>query len=287
MECRTNDHQALQDLPVARSRFNARRVYTALVFAPLFYLLVRHLPVAAFFVLVVSAALLALAEFYRLHFREERVPIATALGLGSGGLVLTSMQWPGLVPERIVLLVMLIAVLTYPLFSTRELKRSLVDSAVLVFGVLYIGITLGHLLLTRALEGGEFLIFFLFLVTWAGDTGAYYAGMGLGRRQLAPVISPNKTVEGLIGGLILAVVAALVARAWFLPSFSVTDCVAIGLLLTMAGVLGDLTESALKRSAGVKDSGTVIPAHGGMLDRLDSLLLAAPAFYYYVTLVKT
>jgi phosphatidate cytidylyltransferase len=141
--------------------------------------------------------------------------------------------------------------------------------------------------LTRALEGGEFLIFFLVLVTWAGDAGAYYTGRSLGRRQLAPVISPNKTVEGLLGGLILAVAAALVARAWFLPSFSVADCVAIGLLLTMAGALGDLTESVLKRSAGVKDSGTVIPAHGGMLDRLDSLLFAAPAFYYYVTLVKT
>ena len=287
MECETHDHQTLQDLPVARRQFNARRVYTALVFAPLFYLLVRYFPATVFFALVVSAALLALVEFYRLHFREERAPIAMALGLVSGGLLLTGMQWPGLLPERMVLLLMLIAVLTYPLFSRRELGRSLVDSAVLVFGVLYIGITLGHLLLTRALEGGEFLIFFLFLVTWAGDTGAYYAGRGLGRRQLAPVISPNKTVEGVLGGLILAVAAALVARAWFLPSFSVTDCVAIGLLLTLAGALGDLTESVLKRSAGVKDSGTVIPAHGGMLDRLDSLLFAAPAFYYYVTLVKT
>jgi len=286
VECETNDQQALQGLPVVRRQFNTRRVYTALVFAPLFYLLVRYFPTTAFFALVVSAAWLALAEFYRLHFREERVPIAMTLGLGSGGLLLTSMQWPGLIPERIALLVMLIAVLTYPLFSTRELKRSLVDSSVLVFGVLYIGITLGHLLLTRALEGGEFLIFFLVLVTWAGDAGAYYVGMGLGRRQLVPVVSPNKTVEGLIGGLILAVVVALVARAWFLPSFSVTDCMAIGLLLTLAGALGDLTESALKRSAGVKDSGTVIPAHGGMLDRLDSLLFAAPAFYYYVTLVK-
>ncbi len=287
VECGTNDHQALQNQPAVRRQFNARRVYTALVFAPLFYLLVRYLPATAFFALVVSAALLALAEFYRLHFREERIPIAMAIGLVSGGLLLTSMQWPEFLPERTVLLLTLIAVLTYPLFSTRELTRSLVDSAVLVFGVLYLGITLGHLLLTRALEGGEFLIFFLFLVTWAGDTGAYYAGMGLGRRQLAPVISPNKTVEGLLGGLILAVAAALVARAWFLHSFSVTDCVAIGLLLTTAGVLGDLTESALKRSAGVKDSGAVIPAHGGMLDRLDSLLFAAPAFYYYVTLVKT
>jgi phosphatidate cytidylyltransferase len=140
--------------------------------------------------------------------------------------------------------------------------------------------------LTRALPNGELLIFFLLLVTWAGDTGAYYAGMSLGRRKLAPVISPNKTVEGLIGGLMLAVLAAVGARLWFLPSFSLADCLATGLLLTGAGVLGDLAESALKRSAGVKDSGSLIPAHGGMLDRLDSLLFTAPAFYYYVTVVK-
>jgi phosphatidate cytidylyltransferase len=84
----------------------------------------------------------------------------------------------------------------------------------------------------------------------------------------------------------LALIVALVARAWFLPAFTVGDCIATGLLLTLVGVLGDLSESALKRSAGVKDSGLLLPAHGGMLDRLDSLLFTTPTFYYYVTLVK-
>jgi len=136
------------------------------------------------------------------------------------------------------------------------------------------------------LDGGAYLILFLFLVTWAGDSGAYYAGVSLGSRQLAPVISPNKTVEGLIGGFALALVAAWAGRMWFLPSFSVPECVATGVLLTAAGLLGDLTESAMKRSASVKDSGMLIPGHGGMLDRLDSLMFTAPVFYYYVTLVK-
>jgi phosphatidate cytidylyltransferase len=140
--------------------------------------------------------------------------------------------------------------------------------------------------LTRALDGGEFLVFFVVLVTWAGDTGAYYVGMSLGRHQLAPVISPNKTVEGLMGGLLLALAMAVVASLWFLPSLTLADCLATGLLLAGAGLLGDLVESALKRSAGVKDSGMLIPGHGGMLDRLDSLLFTAPIFYYYVTLVK-
>ncbi len=89
-----------------------------------------------------------------------------------------------------------------------------------------------------------------------------------------------------MGGLVLAVVVAFIAQRWFLPTFTILDCVATGLLLTGVGVLGDLSESAMKRSAGVKDSGAVIPAHGGMLDRLDSLLFTAPTFYYYMTLVK-
>ena len=265
---------------------DSQRVYAALVFLPLFYFLVRYLPPIALIALVVAAAFLALAEFYRFHFRDASASIAMGLGLGSAGLLLASLQWPGLVPERAVFLVILVALLTSSLFSSRGLKRSLVDSAVLVFGVLYVGLTLGHLLLTRALDGGEYLILFLFLVTWAGDSGAYYAGVSLGSRQLAPVISPNKTVEGLIGGFALALVAAWAGRLWFLPSFSVPDCVATGLLLTAAGLLGDLTESAMKRSASVKDSGRLIPGHGGMLDRLDSLMFTAPVFYYYVTLVK-
>jgi len=270
---------------------DGRRVYVALVFLPLFYLLVRYAPPIAFFLLVVGASLLALAEFYCLHFRDHRPWGAMVLGLGSAALWLTALQWPGLISDRAIVLAILVAVLAYQLGAvlmraSRGLQQSLVDAAVLLFGVAYVGLTLGHLLLTRALPGGEFLIFFVLLVTWAGDTGAYYAGTALGRRRLAPVISPNKTFEGLLGGVALGVLGALLGRAWFLPSFTIPDCLAVGLLLTAAGVLGDLSESALKRGAGVKDSGALIPAHGGMLDRLDSLLFAAPAFYYYVTLVK-
>lgn len=274
------------EAPTAARRLDGRRLYAALTFIPLFYLLVRYLPPIAFFVLVLAAAWLALVEFYRLYFRNERFPRPIFLGLGFAGLLLASLQWPGVVSERAVFLLTLAAVLTSRLFSTRDLKGSLVESAVLVFGVLYVALTLGHLLLTRALAGGEFLILFVVLVTWAGDTGAYYTGTSLGRRRLAPAISPNKTVEGLIGGVAVALAAAMGAGMWLLPSFSVADCLATGLLLSMAGVVGDLVESALKRSAGVKDSGALIPAHGGMLDRLDSMLFAAPAFYYYVTLVK-
>jgi len=273
------------DVPTRRS-LDGRRLYPALVFIPLFYVLVRYGPPAVFFALVTVAALCALAEFYRLHFRDERLPLEVGLGLGLLTILLAGLQWPGLVSVQTLCLAILMVVLTSRLAAPRELAHGLADSAVLVFGVLYIGLTLGTLLPMRSLPDGESLIFFVFLVTWAGDTGAYYAGMTLGRKKLAPAVSPNKTIEGLVGGVLLAIAVAFLARAWFLPSFSPADCLATALLLTVAGVLGDLTESVLKRSAGVKDSGGIIPAHGGMLDRLDSLLFAAPAFYYYVTLVK-
>ncbi len=103
---------------------------------------------------------------------------------------------------------------------------------------------------------------------------------------LAPVVSPKKTYEGLAGGLVLACLMAVVARAWFLPGFLAGRLPGARVILTITGLIGDLAESAMKRSAGFKDSGALIPGHGGMLDRLDSLLFTGPAFYYYVTIVN-
>ena len=280
-------HVVAADLPRTSKRWDSRRLYAAMVFIPLFYLLVRYLPPIAFFGLVVGASWLALVELYRLHFQPRVATMAIMLGLVMTTLVLSHLQWPEAVPLHPVLLLTLAATLLFHLLSKQDLSRSLVDISVLIFGTLYIGFALGHLLLTRALPDGIFLVFFVILVTWAGDTGAYYAGVSMGRTPLAPRISPNKTVEGLLGGCLLAVVIALIARAWFIPSFTIVDAVVLGILLTVTGLIGDLSESMFKRGAGVKDSGGLIPGHGGMLDRLDSLLLTAPAYYYYVTLLKS
>ena len=271
--------------PPASSRWDRRRLYAALVFIPLFYVLVRYLPPIAFFGLVVGAAWLALIELYRLHFQKPAT-MAIVIGVAMTTIVLSHLQWPDGIPLRPLFMFIMAATLLFYLVSKHDFSRSLADVSVLIFGTLYIGFTLGHLLLTRALPDGIFLIFFVVLVTWAGDTGAYYAGVSMGRTPLAPRISPNKTAEGLLGGCLLAVVIALIARAWFIPSLTIIDAVVLGVVLTLAGLLGDLSESMFKRGAGVKDSGGLIPGHGGMLDRLDSLLLTAPTYYYYVTLVK-
>lgn len=262
-----------------------RRVLAAVVFVPIFFFLVRDLGPVAFFVLVVISGMFAVGEFYRLHVGPASWPWWGWAGVAFTGLFLGSTQWPGLLSERTVLAGTLSSALCMPLFSGKPLKDSLLDGMVLIMGVLYVGLSLGYLLLTRAQPDGTMLIFFVVLVTWAGDTGAYIAGKSLGRHALAPIVSPKKTYEGLAGGIVLACLAAVVARAWFLPRFSLVDCLALGLLLTIAGLIGDLAESAMKRHAGFKYSGALIPGHGGMLDRLDSLLFTGPAFYYYVAIV--
>ncbi|HEY6007258.1 MAG TPA: phosphatidate cytidylyltransferase, partial [Geobacteraceae bacterium] len=132
---------------------------------------------------------------------------------------------------------------------------------------------------------GSQWLFLLMTIVMAGDTGAYYVGSSLGRHKLYPVVSPNKSVEGSVGGLVGSTVGALVARWAFFPELAVVDCLATALLLGVLGQLGDLFESLLKRSFGVKDSGTIIPGHGGILDRLDSLLFAAPAALYYARFI--
>ena len=119
------------------------------------------------------------------------------------------------------------------------------------------------------------------VIVMAGDSAAFYVGTSFGKTKLYPAVSPKKSVEGSLGGLAGSVIGALVSKAVFFPELSVADCFATALLLGVLGQLGDLFESLMKRSCGVKDSGVIIPGHGGILDRMDSILFAAPAAYYY------
>ena len=131
---------------------------------------------------------------------------------------------------------------------------------------------------------GIVLIFFLLCATWLGDTGAYFAGRFFGKRPLLPRVSPNKTVEGVIGGAVAAMIGCAVVKLVALPEMSWIEVLAMGLVLDLCGVLGDLAESMLKRAWGVKDSGWIMPGHGGILDRVDALLFSAPIFYAWLAL---
>jgi phosphatidate cytidylyltransferase len=154
---------------------------------------------------------------------------------------------------------------------------------VIVIGIVYICIYLSFLVSVRNGPDGIQWIFFILLVLWMGDTGAYIVGSMVGRIKLYPAVSPNKTIEGALAGLLFSVVAGLACKKIFLPPISMTHCILLTAGIALFGQLGDLCESVFKREKGFKDSGTILPGHGGILDRIDSLLFAAPFLYYYKT----
>jgi phosphatidate cytidylyltransferase len=167
------------------------------------------------------------------------------------------------------------------LFSNSDIKEALNQIAGTLLGIIYVAGPLGFLLAIVMLDKGRFLLFFIFFIVWSGDTGAYYVGKNFGKRLLAPKVSPGKTIEGSIGGIFGSLVGGLIAWIWFLEGISLVHCLIVIIICAIIGQFGDLAESIIKRSAGVKDSGTIIPGHGGILDRIDSLIFAGPLFYVY------
>ncbi len=259
-----------------------KRVGSAVVFLPLFVLLVARGPRWGFALLVLAVAVVGQWEFYRMG-ETVGLDVNRPLALLTGVALLVGFYapWPWLLP---LLLSLGVGGLLASGLSSMAHSNIPGVPAVALLGALYVNWLLGHALWLRALPHGVELVFLLVLVTWGSDASAYLVGATLGRRQLCPMVSPKKTVEGAFGGVAGAVVAALFARFWFYTDLSVLHAVAIGALLGIAGLGGDLSESALKRSVGTKDTGSLIPGHGGVLDRIDSLLFTTPALYYYARL---
>lgn len=269
----------------ARTRqFDLRRLYTALALIPAVYIIIAHLVPWALTLLLLVVGAIALLELYNLSFPSRLSRLL--LGIGLAGFALTLIQshfsfsWSELLVGGVLVALVTVSV------SAASTEHRWNDALVILLGLLYVGFPLSTVVSTRSLPGGEWLVLFLAVVTWASDTGAYYAGTLWGKRPLLPSISPKKTVEGVLGGLVLAVGVALLAQQWFASQLSLADSLILGVLLTSMGLLGDLFESVIKRRTGVKDSGGILPGHGGMLDRLDSLLFTAPTFYYYVAYIR-
>ena len=174
------------------------------------------------------------------------------------------------------------AVLLWVILFRGEFRVGLLQAAWIVLGTVYVGGLLSFASTLRGLPEGRDLIYFLVLTTWAGDIGAFYVGQRFGQQPLAPRISPKKTVEGALGGVAATMIVAIAGSPWIWPRLTSGRAAVAALLLSLVGILGDLCESVVKRGAGVKDSGSLIPGHGGVLDRLDSLMFACPVLYALV-----
>jgi phosphatidate cytidylyltransferase len=178
-----------------------------------------------------------------------------------------------------------IAVFLLYLFRAGEALPEIVDLMKVVSGVVYLPFLFGHAVLIRSLDNGVAWIFFVVILAFSGDITAFYVGRKWGRRKLMPLVSAGKTVEGTLGLVAGTIAGCLIYRTFFLPELSLSGTVVLAFLGSLLCQLGDLFESAIKRSAHVKDSGFLFPGHGGVLDRLDSLVFMVPFVYYYRALV--
>ncbi len=258
-----------------------KRILGALLFAPIAILLVYFSTPLIFFIAVSVVVGICMLEFYRL-MEERGTPVRRYAGVFLGVLVVFAFYQGGLSLTAFIVSAGTIGLFMSALVGREDLSRAFEKTAYTLVGIFYVGWLLAHLVLLHRMDGGRFYILFLLLVIWFGDIAAYYVGKNFGRRKLASEISPAKTVEGTGAGLGGSVAGAFVARWLFLGQLSAVDALFLGVLLGLLGQLGDLSESVVKRSAGAKDSGRLIPGHGGLLDRLDSLLFSAPILYYYM-----
>ncbi|HSP35759.1 MAG TPA: phosphatidate cytidylyltransferase [Thermoanaerobaculia bacterium] len=258
------------------------RELTALVFAPIAIWLIGPAPTYAFDAAVALIAVLALYEFLGLGQKKGyEIPVVLCL------LVALFIIAAFIREEVSVEVGMFVALLLIPgwyVLRGADIENSLPSSAVAVLSTMYVGMLAGCIIRLHSDFGpviGPKLVYFLLLVVWLGDTGAYYTGKNFGKHKMSPRISPKKTWEGLGGGIVASVITAVVIHSTFFPQFALVHAIIVGVVLSITGVIGDLVESMWKRSAAVKDSGTLIPGHGGFFDRFDSVLFTAPILYVY------
>jgi phosphatidate cytidylyltransferase len=264
-----------------------QRLAVAAVGIPILLAIVGLGPPWLFAGLVLLLVLVGQWELYRM-FAHVGVTADAGSGLALGGVVVLAFAAGGPSRPWAVPLALSAAVAGALVLGLRRAGGPRPDwtgVALTLLGICYCAWLLGHAIWLRALPNGVALTLFVLAVTWCGETAAYFIGRRWGRRKLAPRISPGKTVEGAIAQLLVSVSAALVAAA-SAPALSLppAHAIVIGVALGVLGQIGDLAESFLKRSAETKDASALLPGHGGLLDRLDSLLFNVPALYYYVKL---
>jgi len=259
-----------------------KRVLTGIVLAPILYVIVWVMPAAYFAGLAVLAAVIGQHEVYAMARARGARPMAV-IGTVLGAFLVLSFYFPRAADNgEFQAAAGIILLLACRLFSPQPVEGAFEDITSTFFGIFYVALLFGFQVAIHRGPDGKYWLVLMYLVIWASDTGAYYIGTAFGKHRLYEKISPKKSIEGLAGGIAASMATAAVCRIWLVPSLGPAEAVLLGGLLAIAGAIGDLAESLIKRSAGVKDSGAIIPGHGGVLDRMDSMLFAAPLLYYYI-----
>jgi phosphatidate cytidylyltransferase len=257
-----------------------KRWLTAIVAVPLLFTLIIFGSDTLFAVVITAIILLGVHEYHHMVFgaghRAEKFQglligllIPLTVYIGDTQLLLALLSFS-----------VLLVFFTY-LIRIKEEHFNILPIGKMVLGFMYVPLMMSYFIMIRRFDQGMLWIFFLLVLAFAGDVSAYYVGKNFGRRKLLPLVSPNKTVEGTVGLFIGSTVGCIVFQQLFLSDLTVWHAAALGFFGSVLGQLGDLCESAMKRASGVKDSGAILPGHGGILDRLDCLIFIAPFVYYY------
>ena len=269
------------------------RLITAAVALPILIASIVYPPLWPLFVLLaVGAILVAIYEFWFLAKRVGAKP-DVVVGYASTAALLVAFFYNE--PSLLLVIVpaLVIAALAAEMLRGGPFEKMILSVGSTVLGVLYVAMLGGFLIAVRtgfatpapgyttSYSISTHLLSFFFLVLMGSDTGAYFTGRAFGKHKLAPKISPGKTWEGAVGGMLASLLMAVLAHYWFFPELSLRAALPLAAVLNVLGVVGDLTESALKRGANAKDAANILPGHGGFLDRLDSLLFGAPVIYYF------
>lgn len=260
------------------------RIFTAVFFAPVILIISGLGNPIHMLILTILICFVGIIEFNDLSKKREVDINSLLTTLGTILIPIIFYVVPSL--SLYIFIVLLFVTMGIYLFR-KDKKGFITGGAVSLFGIFYIGWTLGHLVLIRNLDRGNYFLVILFLGVWAVDVSAYLIGSLIGRHKIFPDLSPNKTLEGTIAGIVLGTLSLVGLSYLFITKCrpGILTLIIIGLFTALLATFGDLVESAIKRDAGVKDSGDFLPGHGGVLDRFDSTIFAAPIFYYLIKLL--
>jgi phosphatidate cytidylyltransferase len=259
-----------------------KRFRTALVLLVVLLFVIQWSPPPVYFLFLQAIIVISLLEFYGLAGKKKLRP-QKAVGIFLALLIGASFYFRVL-PFEIALFVGLLAAGVYFLASFNTIEKVVsfpASFAITIIGPIYIGWTMNYFHLLRQ-ERGPYTVYFLLSVIFLGDSGAYLFGHLMGKHKMTPVASPHKTWEGSAGGILFAMIAAVAVRLLFLRQLGLGEAVLCGALVHAVAQVSDPLESLFKRAVGMKDSSNLLPGHGGFLDRIDSLLLATPFFYFFI-----